>query len=386
MPKKALTQDQFNERIMQKLGTNYEVVSDYYGKNKPIKIRHLDQHCERKGEPYETLARNPLRGTGCPTCRHVSKKKQPVSYENYKKNFYTNNTHDFKIINYDTIDTPITLEHTSDIDTHQFTIHSAAYAAKGISCKICNQRKLEEVKTKSISEYPLVKPIIEYVESQGYTILTPVSEYPTHLTPEAKHQSILLISENCKHTFSRTLNTLLNYYTNQKTITCNTCDPTVTAYTQESFQALLDEKYPGQYIVHDDFRKLKAHSTITHTPCGHTWRPLMSSVAQHPICPKCGRQRSNNAPKVLKKHSTFEDEVEYLTKGSYYILSQYKSNNRPILMRHNTKYCQHSYWTTPNTFLKGSRCPVCASKRKRNTFLRNKKLRQPKLKERQGDL
>lgn len=66
-----------------------------------------------------------------------------------------------------------------------------------------------------------------------------------------------------------------------------------------------------------------------------------------------------------KTHQEFVQEVYDLTKDEFTVLSQYKTAITPILMRHNK--CNNEFTTTPNKFLTGSRCPICAGNIKKTT-------------------
>ena len=59
-----------------------------------------------------------------------------------------------------------------------------------------------------------------------------------------------------------------------------------------------------------------------------------------------------------KTHKTFLNEVYDLVKDEYTILSEYESNKKKVLVKHNK--CNHEYLVSPNKFLHlGRRCPKC---------------------------
>lgn len=59
------TQKEYQQDVLRKLGSDYQVVSNFTGVIYPIKLKHLQ--C---GNTYWTRAMNPLRGHGCPICSH----------------------------------------------------------------------------------------------------------------------------------------------------------------------------------------------------------------------------------------------------------------------------------------------------------------------------
>ena len=62
-----------------------------------------------------------------------------------------------------------------------------------------------------------------------------------------------------------------------------------------------------------------------------------------------------------KTQEEFVKEVYNLVKDEYTVLGDYKNTNTKIKFRHNT--CNNEYYTTPNKFLQGRRCPYCKGKR-----------------------
>ena len=67
----------------------------------------------------------------------------------------------------------------------------------------------------------------------------------------------------------------------------------------------------------------------------------------------------------VKTTEQFKSEVASLVGDEYSVLGKYKTNRIKTEMRHNT--CGHKYEVTPNNFLRGSRCPKCAVRRRPKT-------------------
>lgn len=75
-------------------------------------------------------------------------------------------------------------------------------------------------------------------------------------------------------------------------------------------------------------------------------------------CPFCsGRIRWNN--------ETFRQHVEKETAGSYRVLGKYVKSKSPIEIKHDE--CNSTFLTTPDRFLRGSRCPSCFGTPKKTT-------------------
>lgn len=69
-----------------------------------------------------------------------------------------------------------------------------------------------------------------------------------------------------------------------------------------------------------------------------------------------------------KTHEEFVQEVYELVGNEYSVMGDYINNYTKILMRHNCKECNFHEWEMePRSFLRGTRCPKCAGKMKKNT-------------------
>jgi len=61
-----------------------------------------------------------------------------------------------------------------------------------------------------------------------------------------------------------------------------------------------------------------------------------------------------------KKHDEFEKEVYNIVGNEYLIISKYSGAKENIILKHNTDKCNYYEWNTnPNSFLNGTRCPIC---------------------------
>lgn len=64
-----------------------------------------------------------------------------------------------------------------------------------------------------------------------------------------------------------------------------------------------------------------------------------------------------------KNDKQFKEEVFCLVGKEYSFLTVYTNNKTKLFVRHNSESCSnHEYYIAPKDFLKGSRCPKCASK------------------------
>jgi Zn ribbon nucleic-acid-binding protein len=130
--------------------------------------------------------------------------------------------------------------------------------------------------------------------------------------------------------------------------------------THEKFCEEVYELVDDEYSVLGKYINAKTKIKMRHNVCNYEWDITPDNFLQGKRCPKCaGRTRDTNQ---------FKEEVDKITNGEYELLGEYKKWNIKTLFRHNL--CGFEYKTTPNIFLNGSRCPKCAGNLKynQNTF------------------
>ena len=62
---------------------------------------------------------------------------------------------------------------------------------------------------------------------------------------------------------------------------------------------------------------------------------------------------------IIKSKIEYSDQVNMITNGEYEVIEDYVNTHTKILHKHTT--CGNIYPVTPNKFLYGRRCPVCAN-------------------------
>ncbi|MEM4994988.1 zinc-ribbon domain-containing protein [Priestia sp. SB1] len=98
---------------------------------------------------------------------------------------------------------------------------------------------------------------------------------------------------------------------------------------------------------------------------GHEWEAkVRSRTNKRTECPKCARLKA--AQKNTKTTDQFKSQVSTLVGGEYVVLSEYESSKVKIRMKHIS--CDKEYQVTPDKFLSGSRCPLCASNKRGRHF------------------
>ncbi|MEH7457484.1 hypothetical protein V7183_09625 [Bacillus sp. JJ1127] len=139
---------------------------------------------------------------------------------------------------------------------------------------------------------------------------------------------------------------------------------------KKSQQQFLEEvnTITDDYEVLTPYKGNKIKVKFKHKICGCEFETMPIHFLRGSGCPRC-------AGNMQKTHAQFETEVFDLVGDKYLVLSKYKNWMTKVKMQHNE--CGNVYEVTPNSFLRGSRCPVCMlrkqgeSRRKtHNEFLR----------------
>lgn len=106
------------------------------------------------------------------------------------------------------------------------------------------------------------------------------------------------------------------------------------------------------------FEKIK----VKHLPCDRIWdavpSSLISGIQRGGGCIECSRKKKTMAKR--KTPEKFEEEVYSLVGDEYIFLEKYELAAIQIRVWH--RKCNLEYLVSPNSFLTGSRCNVCAMK------------------------
>lgn len=120
----------------------------------------------------------------------------------------------------------------------------------------------------------------------------------------------------------------------------------------------------------------KTHISIRHNRCldgkKRTYLVTPSNFLSGKRCPKCGRIKVGE--KLGKGTDQFKHELFVLIGDEYTLLNDYINTKTKVILRHNACFDGgiHEYSVTPDSFLRGNRCPKCrypklADKQKKST-------------------
>lgn len=93
--------------------------------------------------------------------------------------------------------------------------------------------------------------------------------------------------------------------------------------------------------------------------CEFKWETsICNRTSSNRGCPNCANKKSKGRPSSRKKsQENFIKEVYNLVNEEYSILGEYEGTDKNVLMRHNL--CKNEWAVKPQSFLRGTRCPVC---------------------------
>lgn len=106
-----------------------------------------------------------------------------------------------------------------------------------------------------------------------------------------------------------------------------------------------------EYTFLDTYVNNHTKIKVKHNKCGNIYKVGPNSFIQGYRCPHCNGG-------IKKSDKWFEQKVMSLVGNEYAFLDSYVNSATKLKVKHNK--CGHIYEVTPNTFLRGSRCPYCA--------------------------
>lgn len=125
--------------------------------------------------------------------------------------------------------------------------------------------------------------------------------------------------------------------------------------TTADFKDRVASQRGQDYEVLGDYVHSGTKILVRHSICGYEWEVVPSKFTSYTNgCPKC----ANN----LRLNTTIFKERVYSKVGDEYsVMSEYKTADTKVIMRHNSS-CQYEWRITPHNFLSSNhRCPRCAN-------------------------
>lgn len=137
---------------------------------------------------------------------------------------------------------------------------------------------------------------------------------------------------------------------------CNKCGRAInTKKRTKSHDEFKEEVYGlvgREYEVIGEYINALTNIKIKHTSCDYVFHMKPNDFLLGQRCPKCYGT-------FKKTTEEFKKEVDDITNNEYKVLGEYNGNKDKISILH-TK-CGNTWDITPNSFLRGTRCPKCQS-------------------------
>lgn len=119
--------------------------------------------------------------------------------------------------------------------------------------------------------------------------------------------------------------------------------------THEQFEKEVYELVSDEYTILSKYKNTHEYIQIRHNECGNVYLVTPSKFLTGRRCPHCRG--------YYKTSEQFKKEIYNLVGNEYSLQSEYVNATTKIRIKH--KNCNNQFWTTPNNFLNGNRCPRC---------------------------
>jgi hypothetical protein len=128
--------------------------------------------------------------------------------------------------------------------------------------------------------------------------------------------------------------------------------------TTDQFKKEIKEIFGDKLSVIGEYKRSKTKIKMHCNICGNNFEKYPDYLLQNEGCPYCSKQHSIEKRKETKKRQTFIKYKDLFEKNGYTLLTDSIENNKQhILLLHNS--CGTKFYTRPDNFLNGHRCPHC---------------------------
>ncbi|WP_079913037.1 hypothetical protein [Paenibacillus sp. 32352] len=330
---------QFEERVRSLVGDEYEFLSPYEGVDSKVKMKHVP--C---GNEYLANPSGFLRGERCPSCarlsrtRTVEQVKEEIDVLVGNEYFYhePSKTH---VMNTD----KITITH--NICGHTYEVLLSNFL-RGTRCPQCS-------KASKLTHDEFLLEIRSLVGDE-YSVL---GQY------KGRSKKIEFRHNICGHAY---VTTPMSFVTGARCIPCGIKARSETP--RKSHEQIIKEIHDlvgDEYSLVSQYQGIKEKLTMKHNSCGYEYKVSSNHFFNGTRCPSCfGKNK--------KSTEGFINEVQELVGEEYRVLGEYKNARTKIEMQHMS--CGYHYSIVPDSFLRGTRCPACYGKIKKNTEIIKKEI------------
>lgn len=209
---------------------------------------------------------------------------------------------------------------------------------QGRRCPICAEEKRRKRSKRTTNEE--WKEIVKNLVGDEYTFIEKYEDYKTPI--KVRHNKCGRVYKVVPQEFKRGSR-------------CWKCGHKRTSeeqkITQEEFYNSVKEACGNDYTFLERYVNKYTPIKVRHNKCGTVYKVAPNDFSQGRRCKKC-HFRSR-----LKTQKEWNNQVEELGRGNYEFLESYKGDSIKIKVKH--KECGREFYTKPNSFILGRRCPYC---------------------------
>ena len=221
--------------------------------------------------------------------------------------------------------------HAHNKCNHSWEIRPNDFIDRGSRCPKCYGRKI-----RSPESY---RKEVSAITDGEYSVL---GQY-LNSTSKITHRH-----NGCGHEWEVSPNVFVNIGSR-----CPLCFGKSESMSRELFPRKVFELVGDEYTFLENYKGSHTKITVRHNrSCGNIYEVSPSSFIHGGARCSCHARKTD---------AEFREEVKALVGVEYSVVGYYRVGYEKIRMRHNI--CGHSYKTTPNNFLRGSRCTNCVYSR-----------------------
>lgn len=319
------TDAEFRKEVKALVGDEYLPLDKYTTAKAKMRLQHQKCHCTFYMSPD-----NFLQGRRCPKCMKLkASAEEALSDRQFKYKLVMRcGTEYVPLQEYKTSHHKMLFEHL--ICGRVFKMRPNAIL-RGSGCPLCAKEKLAE-------KYRL-KDFKQRVKARWGNQYQVIGKYVNNKTLiKVKHLP-------CNKIYYILAGNLL------KNTQCRYCYGNQ-MYDTRGWWDQFSNTIKSRFKLLSNYRGNKQKVKILCVSCNNKFMKTAQAFRISPTCPYCDNTGKMNT-------SIFEFKVAQQT-SNYVVIGNYVGTNKKIKMKH--LICQTTFWTTPNNFLSGRRCPYCSKR------------------------
>lgn len=127
---------------------------------------------------------------------------------------------------------------------------------------------------------------------------------------------------------------------------------------KKEFERIVFEKFKDEYTILKGYSSSKKNIEVIHNLCNTEYSVSTRNFLLGSSCKKC----SNYQRTLIKNNEELVERMKEIVGNEYVFLEEYKSSKEKLKIVHNR--CETIYEVSPDNFLRGTRCPICAHEKR----------------------